>query len=67
MREVLAHYISEHLDDIEEEMNWSDTPSYLSDELKDELLRREAAAIANPREGSSWDEVKDRILRPKSK
>lgn len=63
LREELAGYIAEHLDEIEQDMNWLE----LSDEIKQELLAREAAAIANPREGSSWEEVKERILNSVSK
>lgn len=63
LRENLAGYIVEHLDEIEQDMNWPD----LSDEMKEELLRREAAAMENPREGSSWEQVKERILNSVSK
>ena len=67
VREELARYISDHLDDIEDELHLSDDPLYLSEDVKEELLRREAAAIANPREGASWSEVKARILDSASK
>lgn len=67
LREDLARYIADNLEEIEGEMLLVDDPLHLSDDLRKELLRREAAAIANPREGSSWSEVKGRILHSASK
>jgi putative addiction module component (TIGR02574 family) len=34
----------------------------LSDELKDELDRRYEALVRDPGRGSSWEEVKERLL-----
>jgi hypothetical protein len=65
LREDLARYIADNLDEIEDEMLLVDDT--VSHELKNELSTREAAAIANPREGSSWAEVKDRILNSSTK
>lgn len=62
LREDLAGYILEHLDEIERDMGLPDDDFELSDELKQELLRREAAALADPHKGSTWAEVKERIL-----
>jgi len=63
LRESLARYITEHLDEIEQEMHWAADPSYLSPELREELERREARALANPDEGVSWEELQDRLLK----
>lgn len=63
VREDLARYITEHLDEIEEEMHWAADPSYLSPELRDELERREVRALANPNEGVSWEELQERLLQ----
>ena len=37
----------------------------LSDALKAELDRRHQAYLANPREGSAWEEVRRRVLNSK--
>jgi hypothetical protein len=62
LRENLAGYIVEHLDEIEDEMQWAADPTYLSPELREELERREARAIANPDEGVSWEELQERLI-----
>ncbi|MEQ1607139.1 MAG: addiction module protein [Pyrinomonadaceae bacterium] len=62
LRENLARYITEHLDDIQDDMQWSEDPMYLSDDLKEELSRREAAYEENPHEGISWQELENRLL-----
>ena len=62
LRENLARYINEHLDDIQEDMQWSDDPMYLSEDLREELTQREAAYEQNPEEGVSWDELEKRLL-----
>lgn len=63
LRENLARYIAEHLDEIENVMNGADDPNYLSPELRAELERREAAALANPGEGVSWEDLEARLLK----
>jgi hypothetical protein len=63
LRESLARYITEHLDEIEEEMHWAADPSYLSPDLREELERREARALANPDEGVTWEELQERLLK----
>ena len=63
LREDLARYINEHLEEIEIEMHWTEDPSYLSPELRAELEKREAAALVNPDEGVSWKELEERLLR----
>lgn len=62
IREDLAQYITEHLDEIEEELNSADTQYEMSDELKAELDRRMVAYESNPEAGVSWDELRDRLL-----
>ena len=62
VRENLARYIAEHVDEIENEMHWADDQSYLSPELRAELERREAKAKADPPEGVSWQELEERLL-----
>ena len=62
LRESLARYITEHLDEIEDEMHWAADPSHLSPELREELERREARALANPDEGVSWQELEERLI-----
>lgn len=62
LREDLAGYIVEHLDEIELDMNVSD-----DGDLRTELLRREAAAILDPREGKPWADVKERVLSSRSR
>lgn len=63
LREDLARYINQHLEEIEIEMHWAEDPSYLSPELRAELERREVEALANPGEGVSWKELEERLLR----
>ena len=63
VRENLARYISEHLDEIENEMQYSDEP--ISDELRAELELREAEYELKPNEGVSWDDLKKRLLTPR--
>ncbi len=63
LRESLARYITEHLDEIEEEMHWAADPIYLSPDLREELERREARALANPDEGVTWEELQERLLK----
>ena len=62
LRESLARYIAEHLEEIEEEMHWAAEPTHLSSELREELERREAKALANPNEGVSWQELEERLI-----
>lgn len=62
LREDLAGYIVDHLDEIEDEMHWAADPTYLSPELREELELREARAIANPNEGVSWEELQERLI-----
>lgn len=62
LREDLAGYIAEHLNEIEHDMHWSNDPTHLSDDLKAELNRREDAYEENPREGVSWEELESRLL-----
>lgn len=63
VREDLARYITEHLDEIEEEMHSADDPMYLSDELKKELDRREKEYEKNPEAGITWEELSERLLK----
>ena len=63
VRENLVAYISEHLDEIENEMEYFDGP--ISDELRTELELREAGHALNPNEGVSWDDLKKRLLTPR--
>lgn len=63
VRENLARYITEHLDEIEHEMHWAEDPSFLSPQLRAELERREAKAKANPREGVSWEALEERLIK----
>ena len=62
IREDLALYITEHLDEIEEELHSTGSTLELSDDLKAELDRRMEAYEQNPKEGVSWDELRDRLL-----
>lgn len=62
LRESLARYITEHLDEIEDEMHLAEDPSRLSPELSEELERREARALANPDEGVSWEDLEERLI-----
>ena len=58
LREKLAGYIAEHLDEIEDEMNWDDE---LSPELKAELDRRLEAYERDPQAGVTWEELNERL------
>ena len=62
IREDLAQYITEHLDEIEEKLHSTDASLELSDELKAELDRRLEAYEQNPNDGVTWDELRDRLL-----
>lgn len=62
LREDLAGYIVEHLDEIEDEMHWAADATYLSPALAVELDRREASAIADPNKGVSWEELQERLI-----
>ena len=61
VRETLARYIAEHLDEIEAEMHWAEDPNYLSPELKAELDRRIEAYEQDPEAGVSWEELNERL------
>ena len=63
LREDLARYIAEHLDEIEEEMHWADDPNYLSAELKAELDSRLEAFERDPDAGVSWPELNERLAK----
>lgn len=63
VRENLARYITEHLDEIEKEMHWADDPAYISEELKKELERREKDYEKNPDAGVTWKELSERLLK----
>ena len=63
IREDLAQYITEHLDEIEEELHSTDTSFELSDELKAELDRRLEAYEKDPTAGVSWEELDERLSR----
>jgi len=62
IREDLALYITEHLEEIEEALRSSANSFELSDELKAEIDRRMESYDRNPHEGVSWDELRDRLL-----
>lgn len=62
IREDLALYITEHLDEIEEELQCAGNSFELSDELKAELDRRLEAYEQNPDDGVTWDALRDRLL-----
>ncbi len=62
LRENLARYIAEHLDEIEDEMQGADDPNYLSAELKAELNRRLEAYERDPEAGVTWEELEERLL-----
>jgi putative addiction module component (TIGR02574 family) len=63
LREDLARYIAEHLDEIEEEMHWADDPNYLSAELKAELDSRLEAFERDPDAGVTWRELNERLAK----
>lgn len=63
LREDLARYIAEHLDEIEDEMHGADEPNYLSAELKGELDRRLEANERDPDAGVTWEELEARLLK----
>ena len=63
VRDKLAGYIAEHLDDLEEEMHWMEEPDRLTDELKAELDRRIQDYERNPEAGVSWEELNERLAR----
>ena len=62
IREERALYITEHLDEIEEDIRSVGGAFELSDDLKAELDRRLEAFERNPDDGVSWYEFRDRLL-----
>ena len=63
IREDLALYITEHLDEIEEELQSAYGAFELSDELKAELDRRLEAYERDPTAGVSWEDLDERLSR----
>jgi putative addiction module component (TIGR02574 family) len=63
LREDLARYIADNLDEIEDEMLLVDDPNHLSPELKGELDRRLEAYHRDPNAGVTWEELNDRLSK----
>ena len=65
LRQVLALPIADRIrlaDKLWEETISTDDVPLLSDEMKEELRRREAEYLRNPSQTYSWDEVKEHVL-----